>query len=640
MAQILLLSPSLILTERAQKLVFEKGLENTVDIQTVSISEVENIVKSAERKDIKVIISRAGMAYTISTLCCLPIIEIRQTISSYVEILAQLNKYEGKIGFFSVPEFQEQTKALCSLLGIDAQYYRFTDEVSAQKVIRQAIKEGCIVGVGGVLTGKFASLLGLDYVALENSYTDIEAALDNALQLLNSIKDNESRNRELQLRIQRYEAIFNYTHDGIIAVDKDGKVVIINKQAEAMLPLENKPYEGKSIDKVLRETKLLTVLKNGRPELDELMKVKNTIITTNRIPILVDGHVEGVVATFKDIESIQTTEWKIRTNLYKKGLVAKYKFNDLLGESRIFQRVTAIGKSYAKSEANILLIGEIGTGKEMLAHCIHNESRRRKKPFVVLNCANYTIAQLRVQILGYDKEERSTRKTDNQVGVFELAHGGTLFLDKIHEAPREIQNLLLGIIESKEVRRIGSEQVIPIDVRVISSVNGLHEEITSENFLTEELMYVLSVLILRIPPLRERENDYILLCDHFFQKILGADYRKYQIQISEIIELLGGFKWRGNIRQLINIVERSSVLLQHGMTVEAIESTLPIQVIENNSRSEKQKEIALDKWSKSAIVSALTANHLNISRTAKFLGCSRSTLYKKMEQFNIKIENI
>ena len=439
------------------------------------------------------------------------------------------------------------------------------------------------------------------------------------------------------MQLERYEAIFNYTHDGIIAIDKHGKVEVVNKQAEEILPLEGKPYEGKFIEDVLPSTKLLTTLKNGETETDELMKVGNSIINTNRIPIIIDSKVEGVVATFRDIESIQLSEQKIRSNLHKKGMVSKYRFADMIGTSEAIQKTIRIAKSYAKSHSNVLLLGEIGTGKEMFAHSIHRDSKRRNCPFVTVNCASISSVGLLADLQGYEENACPFGAKGKKEGLFELAHGGTMFLDKIDEAPLEVQTFLLRVLEDKEVRRIGGDHVIPVDVRIIAaSSKDLLHEMEAGRFL-EELYYMLGVLILEIPPLRKRGGDYVLLCDYWFRREFGAEFKQYEEKIKEIGQYVNENTWKGNIRQLSNFVERVSVLLRSGESVEDIVYTMPqVQIYEPKELA----DVTMKKWTRSDIIKALSESRLNISKAALLLHCSRSTLYKKMEEFNIKITNI
>lgn len=634
MTQILFMSPSEQLAKRVNEIAAEHDLE--VDVRVGVMKEAENIVSNAIKHNTKVVISRGGTAYLLKQKFDIPVVLTKLTSGSYINAFEKIRNTHGPVAFFSVEEIHDNVKSLCYFLNVDANYYYFNDTESAIAAVKQAKKDGNVFGVGGVLTKIYAEQLNMDYYTLENNREDIETALESALQILKSVLDGERRNRILQLHLKRYETIFNYTHDGIIAIDKKGKVEVVNKQADEILPLKNKPYEGRHIEEILPETKLPSVLQSGNKELDELMKIGNVIINTNRVPIIIDGEVEGVVATFRDIESIRNSEQKIRSNLHRKGLASRYRFSDMIGESPSIRRAIRIAKSYAHTNSNILISGEIGTGKEMFAHAIHHESSRRKKPFVTINCTNYSSQALQADLLGYEDGFSPFGVKGSKEGAFELAHGGTLFLDKIGDAPLDVQSLLAQIINTKEVRRIGGDKVIPIDVRIIASTShNLTEKIKQEQFL-EELMYSLSVLTLYIPPLHERDRDYILFCDTWFHRNFGADYALYKRQIDTIIHYFQGYEWKGNIRQLSNIVERVSVLLKNDMTVEEILSTLPH---EENELVHNQ-DVTLGKWSRSSIVEALTTSHLNISRAARTLNCSRSTLYKKMKELNIKINNL
>lgn len=634
MTQILFMAPSEQLAKRVDEIVAERGLE--IDVRIGVMKEAENIVSNAIKHNTKVVISRGGTAYLLKQKFDIPVVITKLTSGSYINAFEKIRNTNGPVAFFSVEQIQDNVKSLCYFLNVNANYYYFNDTESAISAVRQAKKDGNVFGIGGVLTKIYAEQLHMDYYTLENNREDIETALESAQQILHSVLDGERRNHTLQLHLKRYETIFNYTHDGIIAIDKKGKVEVVNKQAEDILPLKNKPYEGRYIEEILPETKLPAILQSGNKELDELMKIGDVIINTNRVPIIIDGEVEGVVATFRDIESIRNSEQKIRSSLHRKGLASRYRFSDMIGESSTFRRAVRIAKSYAHTNSNILIFGEIGTGKEMFAHAIHHESSRRKKPFVTINCTNYSSQALQADLLGYENGFSPFGVKGSKEGAFELAHGGTLFLDKIGDAPLDVQSLLARIIDAKEVRRIGGDKVIPIDVRIIASTSYNLTEKVKQGLFLEELMYSLSVLTLYVPPLNERDMDYVLFCDTWFHRNFGADYALYKKQIDTIIHYFQRYEWKGNIRQLSNIVERVSVLLKNDMTVEEIISTLPH---EENELIQSQ-DVTLGKWTRSSIVEALTSNHLNISRTARMLNCSGSTLYKKMKELNIKINNI
>lgn len=635
MKQILFISPSKQMAERAEKIIRERNLP--VDLKIGAMETAKEIAEKAISQGAKVILSRGGTASFLKKNLPVPCINVKFTSGCYVEAFEKIREANGTVAFFSVEEISDSVRTLCHLMTIQADFYRFQDEETAEVAVCQAVRSGNVFGVGGAVTGKYADIYSLPYFTLENTKEDIEVALEAAQLTLFSLLREEEKRKTLQLQLQQYEAIFNYTHDGIIAVDKTGHVVIANKQAEIILPLQDKPFEGKHIEKILPETKLPDVMRSGQAEIDELMKVGNTIINTNRIPIILDGHVEGIVATFRDIESIQISEQKIRSNLHRKGMTSKYRFSDIIGDSPAQKKAIRIAKSYAKNNSNMLIIGEIGTGKEMLAHAVHKGSNRKNAPFVTLNLAGVSANMLLTDLQGYENDANPFGVKGKKAGIFELAHGGTIFLDKIEDAPLEVQTFLLRVLDNKEVRRIGGEHMIPIDVRVISSAtSGLLAKIQDGKFL-EELYYLLSVLTLEVPPLRERGDDYLLLCNEWFHRSFGMEFRKYEDKIKLIEKYVSEYEWKGNIRQLSNFVERVSVLLKNDVSIEDIISTLPDA---RRRHMESQQHVTLGKWTKSAVIDALSASSLNISKAARMLHCSRSTLYKKMEEFNIKITNI
>lgn len=636
MTRILFLAPTGELAAKAQAIITRRNYDVTVRIGLVVLKDGLDIARKAVAAGYKIIITRGGSVTLLRRHLQVPIIAVNRTSSSYIAAFEKIRQIKGPVAFFSVDEVQDELKMLCYFMNIDARYYQFTTDDDAKEAVDQAMHDHCQFGVGGGMTVIYAEKAGMPYYTLENTQEEIEVALDSAKQMLESILLEEARSRELQMQLHRYEAIFNYTHDGIIAIDKTGKVEVVNQHAEEILPLINPPYEGKHITEILPQTKLLNTLASGQKETDELMRFDTTIVNTNRIPVMINGQVEGVVATFRDIDSIRTSEFKIRSNLHRKGLTSQYRFSDMLGESKAFTRAIRIAKSYAKSSSNILIAGEMGTGKEMFAHAIHWESKRRKMPLVTVNCANSSALELKAELCGYEDGYSPFHVKGSQEGAFELAHGGTLFLDKLEQASLETQEELIQIIENKHVRRLGGDHIIPIDVRIIASTKeDLRQAVEEKRFL-EELYYLLSILVLEIPPLRDREKDYLLFCNDKFHRAFGADYRNYETRIHQIEDYLNDYIWHGNIRQLYNTIERISVLLKNNMTVDEIISTLPRPA----RQKEERTDITLEKWTRATIIEALSASKLNISRAARLLNCSRTTLYKKMDEFNIKITNL
>lgn len=201
------------------------------------------------------------------------------------------------------------------------------------------------------------------------------------------------------------------------------------------------------------------------------MNIHGTLVSTNRVPIRVGGQVKGVVATFQDIKTLQTAERNIRIKLHEKGLVAKYRFSDILGQSPAILEAKHLSENFADSQFTVMLYGETGTGKEMFAQSIHNASPRRDGPFVAINCTALNRNLLESELFGYADSSFTGARRGGKAGLFETAHGGTIFLDEIGELPLEFQAPLLHVLQEKEVRRVGDDTVIPVDIRIIGATN-------------------------------------------------------------------------------------------------------------------------------------------------------------------------
>jgi transcriptional regulator with PAS, ATPase and Fis domain len=405
---------------------------------------------------------------------------------------------------------------------------------------------------------------------------------------------------------------------------------------------------GKKVNDIIKNTQMVGLLDLREKQLNELMNINGTLVSTNRIPIIVDNKVKGVVATFQDIKIIQENENRIRRTLHKKGLVAKYNFNDIKGQSDTLKNTIEIAKSYALSNSTILIRGETGTGKELFAQSIHNISERRDGPFVAINCAVLSKSLLESELFGYTAGAFTGASKGGKVGLFELAHRGTIFLDEIGEIPIEIQAQLLRVIQEKEIRRLGSEVTTPVDIRIITATNrNLREQIKNKNF-REDLYYRISVLNLNLPPLREREGDIRLLSRFFFEKYLVRNASKYLDYYNMILDKVDTYKWYGNIRELENFIERISVLLQYHGKVDDIEKLINEFLIkmDNSNKVSLETEniitinetdnIDLNQWESDKIIKVLKENNLSIQKTAEELCISRTTLWRKMKQYNIE----
>lgn len=363
-------------------------------------------------------------------------------------------------------------------------------------------------------------------------------------RLNHRIKDQERTNKKL-------DTVMNHVHDGIIYINQDQEIEIFNQKAEEIFSMKTEAVIGKKVAPTIPNTKLDQILTNKIVHKNALQDVGNNKIVSTRVPVEMDGKIIGALATFKDVTDIKKLEADLRLKLKKKGHIAKYNFQNIIGQSKEIKKVIKKAKKIAKSESTILIQGESGTGKELFAQSIHNYSDRFQNPFVAINCAAFPDNLLESELFGYEGGAFTGAKKGGKPGVFEQAHTGTIFLDEIGDISANIQARLLRVLQEKEIMRIGGTKMIPIDIRVVAATNkDLYQLIQTGEF-REDLYYRLNVLSLFIPPLRKRREDILLLIEYFFNKFDAKD-----MELSKpLISKLYNYNWQGNVRELENCIE-------------------------------------------------------------------------------------
>jgi len=289
----------------------------------------------------------------------------------------------------------------------------------------------------------------------------------------------------------------------------------------------------------------------------------------------------GVVTAFQDVTSIQKVEQEVRKELQGRGLSAKYTVHDIIGKSKSITSTLEVLRKISVTDKTVLILGENGTGKELFAHSIHNLSKRRNGPFLPVNFAGLPESLAESELFGYEGGSFTGAKKSGKPGLFELAHNGTLFLDEIGDASPTVQALLLRVLQEKQVMRIGGQQIIPIDVRIIAATNRSLKKLVEEGKFRQDLYYRLFVLPLRVPPLRERKEDIPLLVEHFIKQ---NSVVKVHIE-PVVMHRLMSYDWPGNVRELNSVVQYMTSVM-NGNTIT--ENDLPEQFRE---REENVKEI-------------------------------------------------
>lgn len=447
--------------------------------------------------------------------------------------------------------------------------------------------------------------------------------------------------RKERERAAHFETILNHSHEGIISTDMNNNIIHINSSAYKILGIDTTMHIDTNLEKIIPDSKFMTILHDKRDYSDELLKVKNGGIILNKVGTALGNEMIGNVITFQNIDNVQNTEFKIRNKLYHRGLIAKYSFSDIIGKSTSLKTAIDKAKTFAKVPSNILIIGNTGTGKELFSQSIHNYSNRKNGAFVAVNCAAIPETLMESEFFGYAPGAFTGASKEGKMGYFELAHEGTIFLDEVSEIPLNLQGKLLRVIQESEVMRIGHDKIIPINIRIICATNKDLKDLVRDGKFREDLYYRLCVLQLQLPPLCNRGQDVLLIANNFIHKY-SSNFSKGNIVLSTgAQELFLSYPWDGNIRELSNICEQLVVLNETGIiSAQEVTSILPI----NNILKEQSKEnsplpndfsLDIKQLEKDLIIKALMESNYNKTKAASLLGMNRTTLWKKLKQYNI-----
>ncbi|WP_066296385.1 transporter substrate-binding protein [Bacillus sp. FJAT-29937] len=324
---------------------------------------------------------------------------------------------------------------------------------------------------------------------------------------------------------------------------------------------------------------------------------------------------------------------------------------DLIGSSNLFLKTIELARSASKIQANTLILGESGTGKEMFARAIHNESARRNKPFVAVNCGAMSKELINSELFGYVEGAFTGAKKGGSPGKFEVANGGTLFLDEIGEMPLELQTTLLRVLQEKEVFRVGGHKPIPLDVRIIAATNkDLFQEIAFNGSFRSDLYYRLNVFTIELVPLRKRPEDIAHFSYHYLEDFNALTGNKKEFS-NEALMLMQKYNWPGNIRELCNVIERAYYLAGNSSIIE--QEHLPQEIAENVQAFKQEGSYSLHniksitdikeknyEHERQFYIQILMKHKGNITRTAKHLSISRTTLYQRLKEFQIEIRRV
>ena len=551
--------------------------------------------------------------------------------------------HPGKIAICGFESRLFEAEEICRMVGVNAAVFAPVLHDDLEKTMERILASGCDAVVGGYSACILAEHKGIPSVVIKTGQDTVARAVDEAVRTVDRIRGE-------RVISQMYKTIIYSSEDGLLYVDRNGVIRVRNRVVRQMngdVSLMDRklktvlPYLYKDFE---------TVMTGGLEQSGRILTIPGTKtrVSVSCRPVIANKEISGAVICLSDITLIQNLESQIRRKLSERGLKARYTFDDILHKSGTMKETIETARRYAATDSNVIIVGETGTGKELFAQSIHNSSRRKNGPFVAINCAALPENLLESELFGYVEGAFTGTSRGGKMGLFEQAHGGTLFLDEVEEISLSTQSKLLRTLQEKQVRRIGDNKVIDIDVRILSATNKSITRLSEEGGFRKDLMYRLDVLRLFLPPLRQRERDVEFLFCHLLGKLCQDMGVKAPVTEPEALELLYQYPFMGNIRELGNIAERALVLGDGSiLTKEDLSRALYPRDLEEAGMEERKTETKESGTACTAfpadplrpererILEALERCGGSRVRAAGLLGMDRSTLWRKMKKYNL-----
>lgn len=447
----------------------------------------------------------------------------------------------------------------------------------------------------------------------------------------------------------------------ILVVDDDRnicKMIEINLRKEKEYVVET-ANSGEACLKMLREVSPdLILLDIQMPGIDGIETLKQIRDEESRVPVIMmsaHGTIEKAVKSMKlgayDFitkpfagdrllitvrNALTTSSLKQEIDTLRSELKDRFQFKNIIGQSGVMQEVFRSLEKVVNSNVTVLIHGESGTGKELIARAIHyHNTQRCNKPFVAVNCSALPESLLESELFGHEKGA-FTGAVGKRIGKFEVAAGGSIFLDEIGLMTPATQAKMLRILQEREFERVGGNEMVKVDVRVVSATNKDLEEAVRNGEFREDLFYRISVFPIKLPPLRDRREDIPLLAAHFVNKYAQSERKEVEGISPDALELLMAYNWPGNVRELENAIERA-VVLASGVEINARDLPNTVRSIGEKKIYESDNTLSswIEKLEEEALRKALLENGGNISQTAKKLGIGRATIYRKAKKYGL-----
>lgn len=624
-AQVLIVAPFHRLAEETQRVIAERFREERgiFKIVEADLHDAEKLVAKGLTPHTEVVVSRGGTADLLEKMLDIPVVRIQVSLTDILRAVRDSGGPETarKIGVSGFSNVIYGCEEIAGFLPTEVVEIPIRRPEEVEDKIRASLRAGVDMIVGDAVSVRIARACGVRAQPIDSGRQAICQALSEAALIAQVRRQDELKSKMLQ-------AVINKSHDGIAAVDARGEITLFNPEAERIFRRARHEAAGHRLADYCGE------LRGGPAENEEaIVHIFGSRYLVKRAPVQVRDVPKGSIYTFQSISEMQRTERSVRKKLADRGLVAKWRIEDIEGESAACQKMKHKAAKYALTDSTILITGASGTGKEMLVQGIHNMSRRAKRPFLAVNCAALPESLLESELFGYAEGAFTGARKGGRQGMFELAHGGTIFLDEIAEMPAVLQSRLLRVLQEREVMPLGGESIIPVDVRVIAATNQSLLRMVQEGVFRNDLYYRLNILRIHMPSLAERRQDIPLLTKSLMRRFRQINPAIRSIS-DEACRMLMEKAWPGNIRQLQNMIERLMLLADgHEIGREDVlrADEDDMEDAPAGARAAAEEPL-LRELTEEAVQRVLAEEQYNVSRAARRLGIHRTTLWRRLKK--------
>ena len=597
-------------------------------LRSCDFENIEDIVEEEWKNGAEVFVSSGANLGIFQEQFEYPIVPIEASFLDYYYCLKEALTMGDRIAvaFYKVVP-KDLITNLENILGIKIKVIEF----NTKNEIREKIQKNDFdVIVGGALVQEIANEENIKSAFIYPGEETITEAIKSAIFMAKNILKE-------QHRMEMNRVFFEELPNAVFEVDKNGKVVNCNDSFTKLLGKSKMLIKGKYTEELLPEIEKAMYLFEKDESEGQFITINSKVYHVLASSIRsANMSFTGTILVLQEVSQIEKAEKdynaRNKITLVQRGMKAKYHFDDIIGESKAILEAKSLAKTYAKTNYNIMIHGETGSGKELFAQSIHNASDRCEEPFVAINCGALPESLLESELFGYSEGAFTGGKKGGKPGIFEIGNHGTIFLDEVGEMSPKLQVRLLRVLQEKEIMRIGDNKIIPVDVRIISATNKTFEEMVLEKY-RKDLLYRMNVLSLELPRLKDRELDIVTIFKYLVDNIDEDIYTDYD---DSVYKILGMYSWPGNVRELENVCMRFSLFVRDNKKVlpdNKVKDVLVKCIGEDVFIKDYLEQIGYGN-SKERNIGDLTKSIKSVckiddEKLSEYLGISRSTLWRK-----------